>query len=170
MRVDNQSNKIPVSGTFRLLSAIAGASTFGGSKPCRTRIEAADRGSAPEAFVLSVMAGLAVLSVTGVIIMDFFGLWGLIALFPAWGVVLHVLGVACAGLAQLLSVAGVLRPAWRPGFNGICFGLIVAVVSVLQFRLADPFSWFALPWLGFVAIECLLWPFCRLLDTAEKAE
>ena len=170
MRVENQFNDMPASATFRLLSVLTGGIAGRGGKPCGTRIAAADRGSVFEAFFLSAMVGLAVLSVTGGLIMKLIGPWGLIALFPAWGVVLHVLVFACAGVAQLLCMAGLLRPARCPAFNGISFGCIVVAAALFQFRPGDPFSWFALPWLSFVAIECLLWPFFRLLDKEEETQ
>jgi hypothetical protein len=168
MRTKHHWGDMPLSATFRIFSAVTGGGATLSREQCRTRIAAPRRGSAIESLTISVMAGLAVLSVTCGLILDCMGPWGLVFVFPAWGVVLHVIAVACAGLSQLFCVAGVLRPSLRPAVNGLIFGLSVAAAVLLQLSLHDPVSWLAFPWLGFIAMECLLWPTCRVLDTAEK--
>ena len=168
MRARDHWDDMPLSATFRILSAVTGGGATRVREECRKRIAAPCRGSAIESLVISVMAGLAVLSITCGLILDFMGPWGLVFVFPVWGLVLHILGVACAGISQLFCMAGVVRASWRPAVNGLSFGLGVAAVALLQLSLRDPISWFALPWLGFIAIECLLWPTCRVLDNAGK--
>ena len=168
MRARDHWDDMPLSATFRIFSAVTGGGATRGREDCRKRIAAPCRGSAIESLAISVMAGLAVLSITCGLILDFMGPWGLVFVFPAWGVLLHMLGMTCAGLSQLFCMAGVLRVSWRPAVNGLSFGLGVAAAALLQLSLRDPISWLALPWLGFIAIECLLWPTCRVLDSAGK--
>ena len=170
MRTKDQLNGHPATGTFRVLSILRGGVVSPGGSHCSKRILASVRGSALEVFALSVMAGLAGLGVTGRVILDYFGPWGLIAVFPVWGIVLHVLGLACSGIGQLLHLAGVLKSNRRAVFNGIAFGFGLTLAALLQLRMVDPAAWLTLPWLGFVAIECLMWPTCRMLKISVEGE
>lgn len=163
-------NEVPKTGTFWLLSILTGSARFSGSSQRNAGTFPSARGNELEVFALSVMAGLAVLGVTGGILMDYLGPWGLIAAFPAWGIVLHVFGFACAGIGEFLQWARVLRPAWREAFNGIAFGLAVAAAALLKLQLGEPLAWLTLPWLGFIAIECLIWPTRRMLEPSGERE
>ena len=168
MRRKDQLNGHPFTGTFRVLSILRGGVVSPAGRQRSRRILASVRGSALEVFALSVMAGLAGLGITGRIIFDYFGPWGLLAVFPVWGILLHALGFACSGIGQLLHLAGVLQPNGRAAFNGIVFGFGLTVASLLQLRVVDPAAWLTLPWLGFVAIECLVWPACRMLKISAE--
>lgn len=164
MRVKDNPKGEPVTGTFWLLARLIRMFFPGGRSACNTGILASARGNGPEVLALSVMAGLAILGVTAGMLMDFFGLWGLVALFPAWAIVLHVIGLSCAGAGALLQRLGLLKRSWRQAFNGAVFGFVVAAAALLQLRLGEPAAWLTLPWLGFVAIECLVWPSRRILE------
>ena len=161
-------NNVPVSGSFRLVSALMGKGVEGVMEECGTRVNASSRGSAMEAFSLSLIAGLAVLGIVCGILVDMAGPWALLAFLPVWALVMHSLCLLCAGIGTLLCSLGLCRSFCRSVFTGVSFGLVVSIFAVWQLLLGLPFSWLAFPLLVFVALECLLFPVCRMLDLAEN--
>jgi hypothetical protein len=163
-------NNVPVTGSFRLVSALMGKGTEVVMGQCRTRVDASSRGSAMEAFSLSVMIGLAVLGIVCGFLEDIAGAWALLAFLPVWGLVMHLLCLLCAGIGTLFCSLGLCRSSRRSVFTGISFGLAVSIFAIWQLLLGLSFTWLAFPWLAFVALECLLFPVCRMLDLAEDGQ
>ena len=163
-------NNIPATGSFRLVYALVGKGDNVITDEFNTKVCASLRGNALEAFSLAVIVALAVLGVVGSILVDTLGHWGLLALLPMCFLAMHTLFLLCSGTGHLLYLLGVFGSSCRSVFTGISFAGIVLASAIWQLLYGMQFAWLAIPLLGFVTLEILLFPVCRLLDLAEDSQ
>lgn len=163
-------SNIPATGSFRLVRALVGKGGNVITEDFDTKVCASSRGNALEVFSLAVIVALAALGVVGSLLVDALGHWGLLALLPMCFLVMHTLFLLCSGTGHLLCVLGVFGSSCRSVFTGISFSAIVVAAAIWQLLQGMQFAWLAIPLLGFVALEILLFPVCRLLDFAEDSQ
>jgi len=163
-------SNIPATGSFRLVYALVGKGDNVLTEEFNTKVCASSRGNALEAFSLAVIAALAVLGVVGSILVDTLGNWGLLALLPICFLAMHTLFLLCSGTGHLLCLFGLFGASCRSFFTGISFAATVVAGAIWQLLYGMQFAWLAIPLLGFVALEILLFPVCRLLDLAEDSQ
>jgi len=170
MKQGTHWSNMPATGSFRLVCDLVGKGDDALTEEINTKVCASSRGNALEAFSLAVIVALAVLGVVGSFLLDAVGHWGLLASLPICFLAMHTLFLLCSGVGHLLHLFGLFGSSCRSVFTGISFGATVVAVAIWQLLHGMQFVWLAIPLLGFVALEILLFPVCRLLDLAEDSQ